>query len=291
MRKKRRRVLSFLLSLVLMLNLCSGALAAGEMEKDKMTAGQQVVLNEDNSKTIITQKSAAERVVTQIDADGELDYTVTIADEGNIRTTVMVHGGYTIRSVSDTTKFTTKMYMKQTDAPDDTYELVVDITEEDIQQASRSEIMPRAGMTYSRHGIFFEYDYYAYDTGKRELYINHQAAVAQLGKFTSECNTFLSASQSADDGLADVISDLIGCIPVVGPFTSGCFNIVYTKATGGSNEDVIADLLVDYAWAWADEVAIKQIPGVSVIKASLSACKMIYYCNRVHTSWNTVKKG
>ena len=63
-----------------MLNLCSGALAAGEMEKDKTTAGQQVVLNEDNSKTIITQKSAAERVVTQIDADGELDYTVTIAD-------------------------------------------------------------------------------------------------------------------------------------------------------------------------------------------------------------------
>ena len=227
-----------------MLNLCSGALAAG----------QQVVLNEDNSKTIITQKSAAERVVTQIDADGELDYTVTIADEGNIRTTVMVHGGYTIRSVSDTTKFTTKMYMKQTGAPDDTYELVVDITEEDIQQASRSEIMP-----------FFEYDYYAYDTGKRELYINHQAAVAQPGKFTSECNTFLSASQSADKGMKGVISDLIGSIPVVGPFTSGCFNIVYTKATGGSNEDVIADLLVDYAWAWADEVAIKQIPGVSVI--------------------------
>lgn len=81
-----------------------------------MTAGQQVVLNEDNSKTIITQKSAAERVVTQIDADGELDYTVTIADEGNIPTTVMVHGDYTIRSFSDTTKFTTKMYMKQTGA-------------------------------------------------------------------------------------------------------------------------------------------------------------------------------
>ena len=136
----RKRFSAFFLSLALAMSICSNAFAINS------AASQQVLFNHDGSETVISQASESEKIITRTEADGALDYTITITDEGNIHTIVIA-------------------------------------------------------------------------------------------------------------------------------------------------EEAIASLLVDYAWAWADEVAIKHIPGVSVIKASLRACKMIYYCNRVHTSWNTVKKG
>lgn len=281
MKKYIRRILPLALSFVLLMNISSGALAAGNV-----AVNQQTIVGNDQSKTIITQQSTNEKAITHVTADNEVDYTATVTEEGNIRTTIMVTDQYTIRSVSDMTKpFTATMYIKPTGAPDSAYELAVEITEEDLQQSAL--ITPNAVLVEYHHGTFFEYDYYRYDTGKRQLFINHQVAEAQPGKFTSQCNTFLSSSKAADEGMEGVLSSLIGAVPVVGSFASGCFNIIYTEATDGASEEMIADLLISYAISIGNAV----VPGLSVVVASLDACRMIYHCNRVHTSWNTVRRG